>query len=503
MPHRHVSRTLPSPPLWLVLGTLIAALGGCASKPADATTTSAGTVEASAKIPITTTSADAKALFLQGRSLIEQLRLHDGRALIEQAVAKDSTFAIAHYYLATSASSAKARTEEMKVAVAQAGAASEGERLMILALQARVNANPVKALQYIEQLVEKFPQDERAHFALGAAYVAQKEYERAIAEFKLAIQIDSTFSPAYNSLGYDYRAVSKYDDAEAVFKKYIQLIPNDPNPYDSYAELLMKAGRFDESITQYTKALSEDPHFSGSFVGIATDRMLKGQQDEAIAEARRLYDSARDDGERRTALFTQAVANVDAGKSELALKSLAAEYELDTRIADTANMAVDAVALGDVLLDAGKPDAARAKYSQALDLVTASSQSEDVKADAKLADRYNQARVALAKHDRATAEADAADYASGARARYDAIRIAQAHELAGLIALDEQKFGVAAAELGAADQQNPSVLYALARAYQGAGDAAKAKSFAGAAANSNTLATLPYAFVRMKAKKMA
>jgi len=503
MPHQHVNRTLLSPPAWLVIGTVIAVLSGCANKKADATTTSAGAMEASAKIPITTASADAKALYVQGRKLIEELRLHDGRALFEQAVAKDPGFAMAHYYLAVSAPSAKARTEEMNVAVAQSGTASEGERLMILSLQARANANPIKALQYVEQLAEKFPQDERAHFALGAAFSGQQEYERAIAEFKQSIQIDSSFSPAYNSLGYAYRPVGKFDEAEAVFKKYIQLVPNDPNPYDSYAELLMKIGRFDESIAQYQKALSIDPHFSGSYVGIATNRMFKGQHDEAIAEAQKLYDSARDDGERRTALFSQAVTDVDAGKSELALKPLTAEYELDTRIADTANMSVDAVALGDVLLDAGKPDAARAKYSQALDLVTTSSQSADVKADARLADRYNQARVALAKHDRATAESDAADYASGARARYDAFRISQAHELAGLIALDAQKFGLAAAELGQANQQNPYVLYALARAHRGAGDAAKARTFASAAANANTLQTLPYAFVRMKAKKMA
>jgi hypothetical protein len=38
--------------------------------------------------------------------------------------------------------------------------------------------------------------------------------------------------------------LSHYDDAEAAFKKYVQLIPDDPNPLDSYAELLMKRGRF-------------------------------------------------------------------------------------------------------------------------------------------------------------------------------------------------------------------------------------------------------------------
>ena len=88
----------------------------------------------------------------------------------------------------------------------------------------------------------KYPADERAHFLLGGAYFGRQEYDKAIAEYRKATELNPRFSPAYNLLGYAYRAVDQFGDAETAFRKYIELIPGDPNPYDSYAELLMKTG---------------------------------------------------------------------------------------------------------------------------------------------------------------------------------------------------------------------------------------------------------------------
>jgi len=505
-----VERTFISSSGWLAACALISVLAGCRARESDsdsasvdsiATTSSGGTVEKS-KVPVTTSSDEARALYLRGRELADQLRQHDARQLFAQAAAKDPNFALAHYSLAQAAPTAKEFFQHLNQAVALSDKASEGERLMIRTLQAGANADPAKSLTSAEELVAKYPQDERAHQILGNAYNARQQYDKAIGEYKRAIEIDPSFSPAYNSLGYAYRPLGNNAEAEKAFKKYIELVPKDPNPYDSYAELLMKTGRFDESIEQYRKALSIDPHFGSSYVGIAADLMFQGKHDQAIAEAQKLYDAARDDGDRRTALFTQTVTYVDAGNTAKALQSVEKQYALGAKIADTAAMAGDAVSTGDILLEAGRPDEASKRYQQALKLVTASSLSGDVKEDAQLADHYNLARVALKKGDLATAKAHAAQYMSGAEAKHNDVRVRQAHELAGMIALREQKFDEAVAHLGQASQQDPYVLYTTALAYQGKGNAAKAKELAGQAASLNTLPTLDYAFVRAKAKKM-
>ena len=159
----------------------------------------------------------------------------------------------------------------------------------------------------------------------------------------------------------------------------------------------MKTGRFDESIAQYQKALSVDPHFSNAFIGIATDLMLQGKHDQAAAQAQKLYDKARDDGDKRFALFARSVIFADAGRPAEAIKEIDKEYRLDAELADTANMSGDALLIGNILLNAGKPDEAAKKFRQATDLIEKSSLSADVKSDNQLADHYNKGRVSLAK----------------------------------------------------------------------------------------------------------
>jgi tetratricopeptide (TPR) repeat protein len=493
----------PAPYRLAVLGLLVSL--ACAPKEATdksvrVDSPAAVAAPTAAKIPITSSSDEARTFYTQGRDLSEQLRNQDARKLFEQAAAKDSTFAMAHYSLALTAPTTKEFLQHLSHAVALSEKASDGERLLILALDAGSKANPAKALQYAEEIVAKYPADERAHFSLGNAYVARQQNDKAITEFKKAIEINPSFSPAYNSLGYAYRPLGNDAEAEKAFKKYIELLPNDPNPYDSYAELLMKTGRFDESIQQYRKALSVDKNFGSSHVGIAADLMFQGKHDEAIAEAQKLYDAARDDGDRRTALFSQVVTHIDAGKTAQALQQMEQLYALGSKAADTATMSGDAVATADILLDAGRVDEARQHYDRSLALLTGSSASAEVKEDATLAAHYNKGRVALAKNDLATATTEAAEFLKGAEAKQNDVRIRQAHALGGTIAQKERKFDDAIAEFGKANQQDPYVLYMTALAYKGKGDTAKAKELAQQAANANALPTLNSAFVRVKAK---
>lgn len=455
-----------------------------------------------AKVPVTTASADAKAEYLKGRTLGENLRAYDSREVLLRAVAKDPNFAIAHYSLALNSPTAKEFFDHLKHAVKLSDKASEGERLMILGLEAGSNANPEKQREYYEKLVAAYPGDERAHFLLGNAYFGQQDYDKTLREYRTSVEIAPDFAPAYNLLGYAYRQVGRYQDAEKAFKRYIDLIPNDPNPYDSYAELLMKMGRFDESIDMYRKALAVDPNFSPSHVGIASNLMYQGKHDAARKEAWTLHEAARNDADRRNAFFAAAVAYADEGKFDEAVAELKKEQAIAAKINDPANMSADAVSMGDVLLEAGKPEEARAMYQDALTRLERSDLSAEVKENARLVHGYNLGRVALRSNDMPAAKKYAEAYMQAATARKNSFQIRQAHDLAGAIALKEKQYEQALAHLAQANQQDPYVLYLTGKAYKAGGDEAKAAEMFQQAVNHNTLPTLNHAFVRAKAKKM-
>jgi tetratricopeptide (TPR) repeat protein len=230
--------------------------------------------------------------------------------------------------------------------------------------------------------------------------------------------------------------------------------------------------------------------------------MLQGKHDAARAETWKLHQAARNDGDRRGALFTAAVIYADEGKFEQALGELKKEYAVAEKINDAAAMSADVVAMGEVLLEAGKADEARKRYLQALELVQQSDLSAEVKEDTKLVHHYNLGRVAVRTGDLAGAKQHAAAFMKGATAKKNAAETRQSHELAGTIALAEKNFDQAIAELSQGNQQDAYTVYRTALAYQGKGNQAKAAELFEKVANQNSLPALNYSFVRAKAKKM-
>lgn len=452
------------------------------------------------KIPITTSSEEARQLYLKGRDLAEKLRATDARKLYEQAAQKDPTFAMAYVGLANTSGTTKEFIEATTKAVSLAGNASEGERHIVQALEAGMKNDPSGVLEHYTELVRLFPDDERAQTLLGNTYFGRQEYTAAIAHFVKATSINPSFSQPYNQLGYAYRFLEKYDEAERTFKKYTELLPDDPNPYDSYAELLMKRGRFDESIASYKKALSIDPNFVASYVGIGNDYLFMAKGDEARAAFSKIEAVARNTGEKRLAHFWKAASYVHEGATDQAIAELKAEYALAEAEHDGASMSGDLNQMGDVLREAGRIDDASKMYAESLSAIDKADVPQSVKDATHRNDLFEQGRVALARNDVATAKAKLLEYTSQNASRKAPFALKQQHELAGMIALAEKRGSVAMQELKQANWQDPRVIYLASMAARQSGDTQTAVALAGKAAKYNGLA-FNYGYVRSKALK--
>ncbi|HZW95489.1 MAG TPA: tetratricopeptide repeat protein [Candidatus Eremiobacteraceae bacterium] len=457
----------------------------------------------SGKLPITTRSEEARQEFLQGQDLSDRLLGQESLQHFDKALSLDPEFASAELARANNSATAKDFFDHLKKAVTLDDKTSEGEKLLILANEAGANGDTEKQKNYLEKLAAAYPNDERVQFNLGTYYFGQQELDDAVAHFKKATEIAPNYSPTYNQLGYAYRQQEDFSSAEQAFKKYVELIPNDPNPYDSYAELLLKMGRFEDSQVQYRKALTVDPHFQPSHFGLAAALLYAGKAEDAQGELQKMADKARNDGELRTAYFGMAVMESDAGRFDKALQVMDKEYAVAQKTNDVASMAADLQAEGNILAEIPRYDEAQRRFDRSFQMIQASSLSQEIKDNAKLQHELNLATIAAGQKDFAAAKAHAEDFRKGAEATKNSVQIRQSHGLAGRIALGEKDYATAIAELEQANLQNPDNLYRLSQAYQAKGDAAKAQDYLTKAANFNCVPALNYAFVRVKARKLA
>jgi tetratricopeptide (TPR) repeat protein len=146
------------------------------------------------KIAVTTMSSEAEAEFIKGRELFEKLRQRESLEYFENAFTKDEKFAMAYYYHSLANPTTKGFFDDLGNAVENSESVSEGERLIILALQAGVDGNQKLQEGHLKKLVELYPNDERAHAQLGQFYFGQQKYELAIQHLKRSTEIDPDYS---------------------------------------------------------------------------------------------------------------------------------------------------------------------------------------------------------------------------------------------------------------------------------------------------------------------
>ncbi len=454
------------------------------------------------KIPITTSSDEARTAFQKGRDLSERLKREEAIKYFEKAITLDPNFAMAHLSLAFMLTNAKETFAEIDTAASLVDKVSEGEKLYILGTQASVNGMTAKEREYFQKLVENYPGDERAQFRMGMYYFQQQDYNIALGFFRRATEINPDFSLAYNILGYTHRYLENYTEAEEAFKKYIDLVPKDPNPYDSYAELLLKMGRFDNSIENYNKALKLDPHFTPSIIGIATNLNLLNKHADARTLLNELLANAQNNEDHRQALYAISVSYVDEGNIPSGIKTLKSLLNSDRTNEDAFSMARDIGTIGDCFYELMKYDSAMYYYNQVPKIILDSNLPDEIKELGRNYHKYQIAKIALTRGDLTTAKKNAQEYEARATELGNQPQIWAYHRLNGMIAMKEKEYDQALAEYNRANQQNPYIIYQIAMAYRDKGDMLLAKKYLTRAAHFNIVNSMEYAFIRKKAENM-
>ncbi len=211
-------------------------------------------------MPVTTSSADAREHFDQGRDRMSHADFAAARSHFDAALAADPGFGLAHLYRAIAG--ADGRDDHMRQAAA--ARVSAGERQFVDAWAAHLAEDHERELGIMTGLAADYPDDPNPSFYMGWEYLNLDRHADATAALERTLAIDPTFGGAYNLLG--YTAIAADDDAaaERAFRNYMRVSPEEANPFDSYGEFLLINGRFDEARPQFERAWAIDPNFTVS-----------------------------------------------------------------------------------------------------------------------------------------------------------------------------------------------------------------------------------------------
>lgn len=459
------------------------------------------------KLPITTTSADARNHFLQGQRELDLGRVFDANGHFKAAVAADSTFAFAYLNVANTANSFEEFKTNLELAERYAAGASDAERFQIQIARKGIDNDVNGQLMLAQQLVAKFPDSPRAYLVLASVQTALNRNTDARVSMTKAVGLAPRLLVAHTALGNSFLFGEPKDFAKALehIKQATALAPNEPSMHDLLGDVYRAQNNLDQARAEYTRGHELNP----------TDASLLQQRGHVnsfagnYAAARADYDSAIAVGrgnERAGFAPYRAYVNIYAGDPKAAiteLNRLVAGVDamnvpgaLGVKIAALTDVAVIAIHTRDFTA----ADSALKLRTTFLMQQAAGSGSPAFQrgADANVA--YFDGWLAARKGDYAAAGKAADRVTALVTQDQNPRKLEPVYELKGYIALYQGNFREAAAQFAQGNLADPYIKYQYAVALQGAGDKAKGNQFMRevAAYNFNNVG---YALIRKDAQQ--
>ena len=460
--------------------------------------------KASVKMPITTSSPQARAAYLEGQALLDSFRIEESLPLFERAVALDPNFVMGWVGVAFSQPRFKDMFELADKAknMLTKAEVSESERLFVLGFHASLNADPATHGEMLERLAALHPRDERILTRLGMFELfSNRDPTAAMKLADRALAAARDYPAALNLAGYAKLNQGRLQEAEPYFRRLVEKAPSDPGAWDSYGEMLLKAGRFGESLEKYQKAIEAGPLYESAHRGIATVLIHQDKHDEAIRRLEALASSAPNDGVRSGIHFALAVVRADRGDLKGALGELERNLVLSEKIQDTFAMALDLANMGRITLEAGRLDEALALYERSLQTILDSKDQPAKRKEIRRAvHQYRLGVIEVETGRLETAQAHALELERHAAGLGSPAVTRMAHDLPAQIALSQGKWDLAIQLFLEANSGDAYTMYRMSQAFEGKGDRANACKMLRHVDEYRGVLNLHYAFVRKQAR---
>lgn len=133
-----------------------------------------------------------------------------------------------------------------------------------------------------EDVVEKFPQNSRAHNNLGAAYFVAGLTDKAIKHYSTAVILRSDFAMAHNNLGLAYKTKGLTDKAIEHYLTALKLKPDYVEVHKKIGFLYDELGLIGKAVEHFNKVLTFRPDDAEAHNVLASFHIRRGQINTAV-----------------------------------------------------------------------------------------------------------------------------------------------------------------------------------------------------------------------------
>ncbi|ESA34470.1 tpr repeat protein, partial [Leptolyngbya sp. Heron Island J] len=144
-----------------------------------------------------------------------------------------------------------------------------------------------------------------------------KQYEKAIAQYEKAIELDPSYAVAYNNLGNTCYSLKQYEKAIAQYEKAIELDPSYAMAHNGIGNFYLTIGNYRAACASYTKCIELQSDFADALIGNARALLCLGQIDKALEHSMKVLQLSPDNLEAtllQMTLSTQKENWIEAGQ---------------------------------------------------------------------------------------------------------------------------------------------------------------------------------------------
>lgn len=142
-----------------------------------------------------------------------------------------------------------------------------------------------RAVACFSEAIDLDPNLAEAYYNRAYIYGETGEFDKAISDYTEAIRVYPAFAEAFSSRSFAYRQIGEYDEAMADCNEAIRLDPQAAGSYGNRGGVHGDIGEYEKAIADCTKAIHLDPKLANAYLIRGCAYGSQGEYDKAIADA--------------------------------------------------------------------------------------------------------------------------------------------------------------------------------------------------------------------------